>query len=91
MRHRIALCLCALLAACAGAPPAPPSDALRRDHLFAAPSERTGADDVFALSPEMRRFLSNEMAAQLRPQGLQRGLCRPCTSPTRFAWSTTPP
>ena len=25
MRYRIALCLCALLAACAGAPPAPPT------------------------------------------------------------------
>ena len=84
MHHRIALCLCALLAACAGAPPAPPPDGLLRDQLFAPPSERVSADDVFAVSPEMRRFLSNDIAPQLRQQGLQRGLLQALYQPDQI-------
>jgi tetratricopeptide (TPR) repeat protein len=84
MRHRIALCLCVLLVACAGAPPAPPAEGLLRDHLFAPPSERIRADDVFAVSPEMRRFLSNDIAPQLRQQGLQRGLVQALYKPDQI-------
>ena len=57
--------LCALLvAACATSPIAPRTDALFNDHLFAAPSERISADDVFALSDDMQRFLTHRLAGQ---------------------------
>src|SRR5207253_2928566 len=50
------------------------SEALFRDHLFAAASERISADDVFALSDDMKHYLSTEIAGQLRAKGPQRGL-----------------
>ncbi|HEY2925885.1 tetratricopeptide repeat protein [Piscinibacter sp.] len=69
--------LCLALAACASAPPAvaPPEPApLFHDALFAAPSEPIRAEDVFALSEGMKRYLANEIAAQLRVKGAQEGL-----------------
>ncbi|MDQ2962128.1 MAG: hypothetical protein M3R31_03050 [Pseudomonadota bacterium] len=61
------------LAACATAP-VTRTEQLFRDDLFAAPSERISADDVFALSDDMKRYLSAEIAGQLRAKGPQRGL-----------------
>jgi len=59
--------LCALLlAACATSPIAPRTEALFNDHLFVAPSERISADDVFALSDDMHRFLKDRLAGQLQ-------------------------
>src|SRR5437762_4013965 len=68
------LLLSMMLVACATAPVAPRSGQLFRDHLFAAPSERISAAEVFALSDEMKRYLSVEIAGQLRAKGAQRGL-----------------
>jgi Flp pilus assembly protein TadD len=62
------------LAACATAPVGQRTEDLFRDHLFAAPSERISADDVFALSDEMKHYLSVEIADQLRARGPHRGL-----------------
>ncbi|HTT13179.1 MAG TPA: tetratricopeptide repeat protein [Burkholderiaceae bacterium] len=64
---------CMLLAACA-APPVEVPDYLLRDELFAAPVGRVSADDLFALSDEMRRFANTEIAAKLRMSGRPRGL-----------------
>jgi tetratricopeptide (TPR) repeat protein len=66
--------LASLRAGCAGAPVAPPPQTLLRDAAFAAPSEPVRAEDVFALSPEMRRYLAADLADSLRSRGLQRGL-----------------
>ncbi|TMG82139.1 MAG: hypothetical protein E6H76_16370, partial [Betaproteobacteria bacterium] len=63
-----------MLVACATAPVPQRSEALFRDHLFAAPSERISADDVFALSDDMKHYVSAEIAGQLRAKGPQRGL-----------------
>ena len=63
-----------MLVACATAPVPQRSEALFRDHLFAAPSERISADDVFALSDDMKHYLNAEIAGQLRAKGTQRGL-----------------
>ena len=63
-----------LLASCAVAPVAQPDARFFNDRLFAAPSERISAGDVFALSPEMRRYLSDEIAARARTKGRQKGL-----------------
>jgi Tfp pilus assembly protein PilF len=50
-----------MLAACASAPVTPPPD-LFQDSAFAPPSERISVDDIFAMSPEMHRFLDTHIA-----------------------------
>ncbi len=69
------LLLCVLLAACA-TPPAPVArpDFLFHDELFASSNARISADDVFALSEPMKRYLKNEIAAEIRTKGPQGGL-----------------
>jgi tetratricopeptide (TPR) repeat protein len=52
-----------LVAACAQGPLAPAPDALFRDDLFAPPSERISAEQVFAMSPAMRQYLERELQA----------------------------
>ncbi len=74
MKHSAVLALCMLLAACAHTPVEQPPERLFSDHLFAAPSERIRADDVFALSDAMKRYLEAEMAGALLRKGLHRGL-----------------
>jgi tetratricopeptide (TPR) repeat protein len=63
----------ALLVACASAPVAPPQG-LFNDHLFVASSERIRADDVFAMSAEMKDYLNIQIAGQIRLKGPQQGL-----------------
>jgi tetratricopeptide (TPR) repeat protein len=76
--ERLAVALLALwLAACAAPPVAPVAQPDRRffnDHLFAAPSERVSATDVFALSEDMRRYLRVEIAEQARVKGPRQAL-----------------
>ena len=76
MRTWLLLSLCALLAACAAPRQlAQPPEALFDDSLFAAPSERVGADEIFRVSDAMRRYLQDpQIEAQLRRKGPQRGL-----------------
>jgi Tfp pilus assembly protein PilF len=69
--------LLSVLGGCAATRPAapPPTAWLFSDASFAPPAERIGADDIFALSGEMRAYLhSGEFAAQLRKKGPERGL-----------------
>ncbi len=70
MIRRILLLCCAVLAACAGAPPsqppAVPGAQLMRDDAFAPPSVRIDAADVFAPSAAMREFLTGPNASELR-------------------------
>jgi Flp pilus assembly protein TadD len=63
-----------LLAACAAPPPAPRPDALLRDDLFAPPSVPVSAEEIFALSEPMRRYLRTEIASQLKLHGSPNGL-----------------
>src|SRR5690242_6212082 len=51
----------AMLAACAAPSVAPPAPELFNDALFAPPSERINAADVFALSDAMRRYAHDEL------------------------------
>ena len=76
MRTWLLLSLCALLAACAAPRQlAQQPEALFDDSLFAAPSERVGADEIFRVSDAMRRYLQDpQIEAQLRRKGPQRGL-----------------
>jgi tetratricopeptide (TPR) repeat protein len=68
--------LALLLAACATpapeAPPPPPS--LFEDAAFAAPKNVPDARAVFALSPEMHRYLERDIASLIRQLGPQRAL-----------------
>lgn len=69
-----ALLLSLTLVACATAPVTPRTEQLFRDQWFAQPSARISAEDVFALSSEMKHYLSAEIAGRWRDQGPQRGL-----------------
>jgi Tetratricopeptide repeat len=63
----LAVALISLMAgACATAPVAPRTGQLFKDHWFAAPSERISPGDIFALSNEMKQYLSERLAPQLR-------------------------
>ena len=75
MRDRLLLLFCLLLSACAPLQPAAPRpEFLFHDELFAAPSERVGAENIFALSEPMKRYVHTEIAGQLRTMGPQLGL-----------------
>ena len=72
-----ALALTVVLAACAGTPTTPPKpqiDALFDDALFAPPSERIHAGDVFAVSDEMRAYIKTGIAKLIKTEGTQRAL-----------------
>lgn len=74
MKSWTVLLFSSLLAACAAAPVAQRDERFFQDRLFAAPSERVGADDVFALSDGMKRYLREEIAEPARAKGRQRAL-----------------
>jgi Tfp pilus assembly protein PilF len=64
----------ALIAGCAHLPGAPGSEPLLADRLFAAPTERIRGDDVFAVSPEMKRYIASDIADAVRVHGPAQGL-----------------
>jgi tetratricopeptide (TPR) repeat protein len=77
MRTWIVLLAAMMLAACATAPApvAPPRvDHLFHGELFAASSQRLSAEQIFAPSEEMRRYLGNDIAALLRTRTSQQAL-----------------
>ena len=76
MKSLATLLIFLLLAGCASAPPAQPAPSqLFSDASFAPATERIGADDLFALSPEMRTYLNSApFRAQLRAKGSEHGL-----------------
>lgn len=66
-----------LLAACASPPAKPPAEpvaSLLQDQAFGAPVKSVKVEDVFALSPEMERYIDHDIARELRRSGRQRGL-----------------
>jgi len=74
MKHWAVLLAATLLVACATTPAPPSPDQLFNDAWFAAPAARVSSADVFAVSPEMRRYLDTEIAAELVKKGRQQGL-----------------
>ena len=71
----IALAFC-LLQGCATAPPAASvaDNTFFRDEAFKPASERIDPADVFAMTPEMKRYLKREIGRQLEDKGWHRGL-----------------
>jgi len=75
MRLLFAVGFAFLLQGCATAPVTQASRAeLFNDVLFAPPTERIDAADVFTVSPAMRQYVRVEIARQLEDKGWQRGL-----------------
>jgi Tfp pilus assembly protein PilF len=76
MKLLLALAAVVLAGGCAATRPAPvAADAsLFRDEAFAAPSQKIDPQEVFATTPEMRRYVKREIARQLEDRGWQRGL-----------------
>ena len=74
MKNWAILLFSVLLGGCATAPAVQRPERLFNDRLFIAASEPVGADDVFAVSDEMRRYLRTEIAGELRAKGNQQGL-----------------
>ena len=74
MKRGTALLCALLLAGCAMKPVVEADRRFFNDHLFAAPSERVSAADVFALSDEMRSYLRAEIAEQMRVKGRRQAL-----------------
>ncbi len=63
-----------LLGACAAPPQVKPPEFLLDDAAFTPPAKPIRAEDVFALSDEMRAYARNEIAALQRVNGRNRGL-----------------
>ena len=74
MKGWLVALLCLTLAACASAPTSAPTG-LFSDTLFKPSSEPISADDVFALSPEMRQYLGSDIAPLLRSRGSRAPAC----------------
>ena len=74
MRALAILLLSLALAACAVAPPAANTDQLFADHLFRPASQPVRAQDVFAVTDEMRLYLGRELGSLAVAKGRQRAL-----------------
>ena len=66
MKTAASLLISVLLAACASAPPQPPTDALFHDELFDAPSVSIDPDEALAVSAEMRRYIATRLVRSSR-------------------------
>ena len=74
MKRSLAVLAALLLASCASAPQAPRDERYFHDALFAPPSEQVTAAQVFALSPDMTKYLRDEIEKPARVKGRQNAL-----------------
>ena len=74
MRYLTGLILSLTILGCAILPPQPLPPQLFADSIFAMPSTRISASDVFALNDAMREYAAKDMTPLLRMRGLQQGL-----------------
>ncbi len=70
----LALAGAAGLAGCAAEVVAPPRTDVFDDAAFKPPTVKIDPQEAMALTPAMRRFAENEMAAEIRSKGLRNGL-----------------
>jgi len=74
MKIPVILLLSLLFTACTTVPGTGPSTQWFQDASFNPPSERIRAEDVFAVSEEMKRYVATEIAGQVRSKGQQQAL-----------------
>ena len=74
MKRWAILLVSILLVGCASVSTPPRVGSLFNDRLFEPPSVRISANDVFALSPQMERFLNVDIANDLLSKGAREGL-----------------
>jgi tetratricopeptide (TPR) repeat protein len=74
MRTLAAVALFLILAGCADAPVAPPSDSIFLDQSFKPASVRIDPDAVLQLSEPMLHYLHGEISGQIRLEGRKEGL-----------------
>ncbi|HEX6704545.1 MAG TPA: tetratricopeptide repeat protein [Albitalea sp.] len=74
MRTWISLLCCAWLVGCAQAPLVTRGEHLLRDELFNPPAQAIQADEVFAISDEMRAYVRNEIIGHSRGKSRQQAL-----------------
>ncbi len=74
MKSWTVLLLSSLLAACAATPVAEHDARFFHDRLFAAPTERIGADDLFVASDDMKRYIHDAIAEPARAKGRMQAL-----------------
>ncbi|MGY4827796.1 tetratricopeptide repeat protein [Sphaerotilaceae bacterium SBD11-9] len=75
MKRCLLLLSCLLLTACADVPTRSDAPtALFSDSSFAPPAQPVQPAQIFALSPEMKRYIDSEIAGQVRLRGLKAGL-----------------
>jgi Tfp pilus assembly protein PilF len=74
MKYLTVLLVTLLLSACATAPSPDRVDGVFNDRLFAPPSVRVDPADVFAVSPEMKRFLSTQISNEWHNGGNRKAL-----------------
>ncbi len=63
-----------VLTGCASVPELPTAEGLLHDALFAPPTARIDARDVFALSPAMERYARSEMTRRVNAKGRRQAL-----------------
>ena len=66
-----------------------PPDGLFNDRLFLAPSERISAEDVFALSDEMKQYLNVDIAPICAAKAPARGSSTPSRRAASSSSTTT--
>ena len=75
MTRCLSLLLCLLLLGCAGQPPVQrPTEDVFRDALFTPPQHKPDVSRLFAVTPEMRRYLVEQIEPQVRRKGAQMAL-----------------
>lgn len=74
MKRLVLMLLAVLVAGCASVPAQHSFDRYLHDSLFLPPAEAIHASDIFALSPEMRRYLEANVDGPMKVKGRQRAL-----------------
>ena len=74
MKTLAAVLASVLLAACATVPTDHRADRFFNDRMFAAATARIDVRDIFALSPDMRRYLEANVEGPMKSKGRQRAL-----------------
>lgn len=89
MKTRIALLSVLLLVACASQPGLPAPDSIFIDARYPPPAEPVRAEAIFALSPEMQRYLDERITPKVQARGPRHGLFEALRDQLRLEYDAT--